>query len=265
MTKLYLIEGLPCSGKSTVSRSVSRMLEEAGRQVLYFDEGTGNHPADYEFHAFLDASSLQSLEPDLEEKVLRRGEKTETGYIVPLSAFFGAEFQTLLNYKIYDFLPWAQEKPLMLERWKSFAAQAEKKDSVYVFNCVFLQNPMCETMMRFDFPPEESFAYLSQIREIIRPLNPKLIYLQNNQIADSVLLAAREREGWLDSVIDYHVSGGYGKRIGAQGFEGYLSCLAERQRRELEFLERLELPTLILDNPQRNWPQAYREIGSFVD
>ncbi len=54
MTKLFLIEGLPCSGKSTTSRYVARKLEEMGKRVYFFDEGTGNHPADYEFHSFLD-------------------------------------------------------------------------------------------------------------------------------------------------------------------------------------------------------------------
>ena len=265
MTKLYLFEGLPCSGKSTTAKAAARQLEEAGKQVLYFDEGTGNHPADYEFHSCLDAEALQSLDASLREKVLRQGHETRTGFIVPLSDFSQEELQVLLPYKIYDFLPWEREKPLMLERWKEFVQRAMAEDTIYVFNCVFLQNPMCETMMRFDFSPDASFSYICQLRDIIRPLNPKLVYLKNDSIADSVLLASREREGWLDSVIDYHVHGGYGRRVGAQGFGGYIACLEERQRRELDILKRLGIPALILDNPQENWRLSYEKIRSFLD
>ena len=265
MTKLFLIEGLPCSGKSTTSRYVARKLEEMGKTVRFCDEGKGNHPADFEFHAWLDGRTLETLDAGLREKVLQQGLKGAEGYIVPLSAFSGREFETLLQYKIYDFLPWEAEKPRMLEKWKEFAEQAAREDAVSVFNCVFLQNPMCETMMRFDFPKEESFSYISQIHEIIRPLNPRVIYLQNEDIAASVLLAAKEREGWLEGVIDYHVRGGYGTRTGAEGFEGYIACLEERQRRELECLKILGIPSLILSNPQKNWPLAYQQIDHTLE
>ena len=90
----------------------------------------------------------------------------------------------------------------MLERWQEYAAKAQEEDSIYVFNCVFLQNPMCETMMRFDFSQEDSFSYISDIYKIIRPLNPRVIYLQNDHIAAAIRQAAKERVGWLDGVID---------------------------------------------------------------
>lgn len=120
----------------------------------------------------------------------------------------------------------------MLEKWRQFVREVQE-DKIHVFNCVLLQNPMCETMMRFGFDQEESRKYITQIVEIIAPLNPVVIYLNNEDIADSVRKAATGRTGWLDSVIDYHVHGAYGKSIGAEGFEGYIQCLAERQEREL--------------------------------
>ena len=105
--------------------------------------------------------------------------------------------------------------PLMLDKWRAFVSSSEK-DTAYVFNCVLLQNPMCETMMRFNFPKEASEAYIRQIAGIIRPMEPAVIYLQNSDIAPSVERASRERPGWLDAVIDYHVNGKYGKSIGAE-------------------------------------------------
>lgn len=262
MRKLYIIEGLPCSGKSTTSAFVAEQLK-TNSKVCFFDEGTGNHPADYEFSAFVNRQAFSGFSPDEQAEITAAGEQSAGGFIVPLSAFSGELFDGLLQYKIYDFLPWETEYPVMLSKWRSFAGNADKA-AVYVFNCVLMQNPMCETMMRFGFPLSKSLEYISAIAEIIKPLNPAVIYLKNDDIADAVGKAARQREDWLDGVIDYHVNGAYGKSINAGGFDGYISCLEERQRRELEILPRLGIESLVVDNPQRDWESAYRVIGEFL-
>ena len=239
--RLFIIEGLPCSGKSTTSAFVAELLKQQGR-VSFVDEGTGDHLADYEFHALAPAGLI-----------------SDEVQIVPLKDYSGEMFDRLLQYKIYDFLPWETEMPVMLEKWRQFAREAQE-DTIYVFNCVLLQNPMCETMMRFGFSEEESRQYIAQIAEIIRPLNPVVVYLKNEDIADSVRKAAAERPGWLDGVIGYHVQGAYGKRIGAEGFEGYIQCLSERQERELRILSTLPVESLILENPQRDWKAAHEQL-----
>ena len=147
----------------------------------------------------------------------------------------------------------------MLEKWRQFVRTADE-NTIYVFNCVLLQNPMCETMMRFGFSEEESRQYIAQIAQIIRPMNPVVIYLKNEDIAESIRRAAAERPGWLDGVIDYHVQGAYGKSIGADGFEGYIRCLTERQERELRILSTLPVGRLMLDNPQRDWKAAHDQL-----
>ena len=144
--RLYIIEGLPCSGKSTTSSFVASLLEQKGN-VCFIDEGTGNHPADYEFHALAPAGFFSGMEE-----------------IVSLSQFSGEMFDKLLQYKIYDFLPWEKEMPLMLDKWRQFV-KTSSEDTVYVFNCVLLQNPMCETMMRFGFSEDESGSYISKVAD----------------------------------------------------------------------------------------------------
>lgn len=154
--------------------------------------------------------------------------------------------------------------PLMLDKWQAFVENAEP-GTVYVFNCVFLQNPMCETMMRFGFSEEQSFAYISKIAETISPLEPAVVYLKNDGSAKAIRDAAKERGGWLEAVIDYHINGGYGKSIDAQGFDGYIACLEERQRRELSILERLPVKSMVIDNAQRDWDAAYHEMLALID
>lgn len=255
--KLYIVEGLPCSGKSTTASHIARLTGG-----LLFDENCGNHPADYEFSAFIpDKAPEFSAE---ERRILEPlAEHISGGITVPLSRLEGGLFNKALQYKIYDFLDWETERPVMLGKWRSFAENAG--DNVYVFNCVLLQNPMCETMMRFDFPPKKSLDYISDICAAIAPMEPAVVYLKSARIAENIRAAITERgEEWLRSVIDYHCNGGYGKARGLSGFDGYISALEERQRRELDILDRLPISSVIINEPQADWDAAYRTIDKFI-
>lgn len=151
------------------------------------------------------------------------------------------------DYDNYDFPDFETERRRILEKWRQFVQTAEE-NTTYVFNCIFLQNPMCETMMRFDLTEAESCAYIRQIAGIIRPMNPLILYLNQDNVKTAVDSVLRERgDGWLNAVIGYHVDQGYGKRLGLSGYAGYLACLEERQRRELRILERTGLDYRILN------------------
>lgn len=243
--RLFITEGLPCSGKSSMAAYTAQLLQPYGK-VTFVDEGSGSHPADYEFHALAPA-----------------GFAGDESRIVPLSDYSGEEFDKLLPHKIYDGLPWEAEQPLMLDKWRQFAASADM-DTWYVFNCVLLQNPMCETMMRFGFSEEISAAHIAAIAEYIHGLEPVVIYLKNNDIAASVKRSAPERPGWLEAVIPYHTEGAYGRSIGAEGFDGYIRCLEERQERELRILAALPVTSLVLEDPQKDWTAAKESLAEWI-
>lgn len=255
MNRLILTEGLPCSGKSTASEFFAQKLN-----AKLFDEGSGEHPADYEFHAYIKNEELCCFSDEEQAKIKRLCEKKPHGYIVPLGRFEGKLFDRLLEHKIYDFLPWECEKQVMLEKWREFADSVQP-DERYAFNCVFLQNPMCETMMRFNFDTAVSYEYINSIYSVIKPLEPFVIYLYTDDIRSSIEKSAPERGSqWLQSVIEYHCGGEYGKAHGLCGFEGYISALEERQRRELEILKRLGVQYTVIDAPFEDRQRAYSQV-----
>lgn len=145
------------------------------------------------------------------------------------------------DYADYDFPDFETERMRILEKWRSFSQKADP-DTIYVFNCIFLQNPMCETMMRFGMDGAASLGYISEILEITRPLHPVIIYIDLPDVRGTIERVIHQRgNDWLNAVIDYHVSQGYGKQNGLSGYEGYLKCLEERKIRELRILGALDM------------------------
>jgi len=263
--KLFIIEGLPCTGKSTISKLVADFLLKQGHAVSYYNEGTLEHPADYEFHAFMTSNDLKILSDNELQQVKSIGVKENSGLVIPLSNINGELFDKIIPFKIYDCLPWEIEKIVMLNHWEEFAKLAYIEDRIYVFNCCFLQNPLCEMMMRFNYPYEDIQKYIINIFESIKTLNPVVIYLQNSKVKERVSEIAIERnDEWLKSVIDYHTSQGYGKANCFEGFDGYISCLEERQKIELKILEQLPIDKIIIDTPFENWKRTHNIITDLI-
>lgn len=254
--KLYIVEGLPCSGKSTTARYIAGKV--GGR---FFDEDCAEHPADYTFHAFIPDGAGGFTAAEIAE-LREKGAPQPGGVVVPLSGVSGELFDKALRFKIYDFLDWQTERPVMLEKWRRFASGA---DGTYVFNCVLMQNPMCETMMRSGMPFGQSLEFIRDICAEIQPLDPVVIYFKTTDPAALVRAALPERgNDWLNAVIDYHCNGAYGRSCGLTGFDGYIAALRERQRRELEMLPQLPVRSFVLEDPQLDWQAAYRKIDDFI-
>lgn len=167
------------------------------------------------------------------------------------------------DYANYDFPDFKTEREKILQKWRSFVKIADN-DSIYVFNCIYLQNPMCETMMRFDMKEEDSKKYIMEITEIIKPLNPIIVYINQPNVKVSIDSVLNERgNDWLNAVIDYHVSQGYGRRNNLRGYEGYIKCLEERKSRELNILQKLDIDyyTISQDMSAEEFAELFASVG----
>lgn len=59
--RLIIVEGLPCTGKSSLSQFIAETLSNKEYKVSHYDEGMVGHPADYEFHAFMTEDDFMGL------------------------------------------------------------------------------------------------------------------------------------------------------------------------------------------------------------
>lgn len=92
----------------------------------------------------------------------------------------------------YNFPDFATERATILDTWRTFTDRADPC-MTYVFNYVLLQNPMCETIMRFGMDEDESRRYIGEIAEIIAPLHPMVIYIDEPNATSSIGCSIRER------------------------------------------------------------------------
>lgn len=125
---------------------------------------------------------------------------------------------------------------------------------------------MCEAMMRFGFDYDISRQYILSTWQIIKELNPVIIYLSEKNISDKIKAHSDERgHEWLNSVIEYHVNGNYRKSLMLNGYEGYIYCLEERQRREIKILLDINCEHLILYNASEDWNNTYDTIHDYLE
>ena len=127
MSRLIIVEGLPCSGKSTTARYIAEKLG-----YTFVDEGSGDHPADYEFHAFLTVDDMTEFSRPEQKQILSAAENRCGGFVVRLAQFSGELFDKLLaEFKI---------PPEHREKMKEYAARIASlsdKEIIdeYLHNC----------------------------------------------------------------------------------------------------------------------------------
>ena len=262
--KLILLEGVPCTGKTSGARFVASQLRGWHKSVHLFTQESPTNPVDLMNYAFLTPEQYREF-PE-EDRVLFPVEETENpkGYLIPLTELHESLQEELESYRFYGCQPWEVERPLMLARWKAFAQKAMEEEAVWVFDGMFFQNPVCEMMMWFDLPQAEIESFMSELADIIRPLEPLIIYLESDQIEHRLREVADQHDyEWLDALIAFHTGQGANQEEGPD-LEGCVLCLEARQLVEMKLMSKLGLDRVILKNAFTDWVEAYNFIRARV-
>ncbi len=283
-TRLVIVEGIPGSGKTSMARFAAEQLAARGRDVRLYLEGDLDQPADPESVACLTDDEFEAVaaaHPEWRDELEARAELADASRLVgyrKLEREFGERLpaellEALAAHEVYE-LPPRRYEEIVGGRWARFAAdagrpvggasRAQAADDVFVFECCFLQNPLTMLLGRHDEPAETARAFVRRLAEIVRPLDPLLVYLDPGPPGDVLRRVAAERPPeWLEFVIRYHTQQGTGKARGWQGFDGTVRFYEMRQAIERELLRELPLRSLVV--PHGGWEEDRRRAAEFLD
>ncbi len=214
-SKLILFEGIPGSGKTTAAVNLQNLFESKHIPSRFWREGDFDHPADFESIARLSASEYQGLlarHSELTEIVREhtsiRGDDYLLKYRKIQRLYPEKVDQSLVDelsrLDVYDGLTMEEYCRLALDRWRDFCDAAKNSNEVTLMECCYLQNPLTVMLARHDADPQFARQHSERLTEIIRDLNPLVIYLypRNARAALEHVYAERPKE-WSDFVIWY--------------------------------------------------------------
>ncbi|MBU3131410.1 hypothetical protein KPL40_03005 [Clostridium gasigenes] len=275
-TKLIIIEGLPGVGKSTTAENVYDILKDKGINTEIYSEGNYNHPADFDGVAYLNSEDFNMLKQvhskskDLLNKIKI---KYHNGYLIPYrkaieeqQMSFGYElFNDITKNDIYE-LPMELHTELILSRWNEFVNNCINEDKVVIFECCFIQNPVTVSMIRNNSLKEVTMSYINSLAEKIVPLEPILIYVEQEDIKVSFNRAVSERpKEWIDGFINYYTNQGYGLSNNLNGLDGVMQVFEARSKLEREIYDSLKLVKYKIDNSKFNLNLLRERINSIIE
>jgi hypothetical protein len=154
---------------------------------------------------------------------------------------------------------------LALDRWQDFVRAAKDSDEVALIECVYLQNPLTVMLARHNADPQFARRHIEKLTDIIRELNPLVIYLQPRDVTAALQHVHAERaKEWADFVIWYLTGQEYGQAHNLSGYEGVIKFYEMRQKLEVEILRSLPIQQLVIEHSGNEWEQCNTEIANFV-
>jgi hypothetical protein len=263
--RLILVEGIPGSGKTTISKKIKKHLTDRGLDVVLYNEGDA-HPADMAWNALLSKEEYNKIIEEYKgsEQIIRENSIFEENYVI--LAYTKLGFHRKQN-KLMEFLE-AHEiydgrvsvdifTEIHLKRWKNFKKEVlHDKNKIVIFECSFLQNHVNELLAIHDKDFNFIKEYLNDLIKTVAELKPKLIYLNQFSIKETIARVAKERVShnkevyphWIDMCIEYFKNSRYGKRNNLNDFDGLIKYFEKRQEIELQVIDSLAIDKLIVYN-----------------
>ena len=272
---LIMLEGMPSTGKTTNSRFIHIQLERNNinaewihevampQPVLFFDEVGFTYD---EYEKFIKkypkaADILNNIAVFKKSTVGIHLPEIQWNYIDEIGEDV---YQALLEFDVWNFSLDVYKK-FALEKWAYFIENALKnRDEVYIIDSALFQFQIFTFLFK-NRPFEELQAFINQIIEIIKPLNPCLIYLYRDNTETTIDYLENDRgTSYLDYLWNRDKAQPYyiGKPAGAESFKQFLRDYAGMAELLFDSFPENKISLEISDG---NWISREDEMLSFLD
>ncbi len=266
--KLYFIEGIPGSGKTTRTKSLLELLQQQQQSVVCFHECKKNE-MDLARYTILSTDEYKQLcqkiadkeqEDQLPPGRIMRAVDVQTDrmcnevYIAFQALYDSPETDSiayaLSKRDVYNgHCSFEQFRMAHLKRWKAFAQKAANSDHVYVCDAILFQSPLFELLGYFDMPEDFIYKYISELLACVKDLNPIVYYNRVHDIQKLTRSTCHIRKDdpdkWERGFYKWMEVTPYFQRRNYHGFDGMCAFFKERQEIELALLEKLNIPYVL--------------------
>jgi len=245
--RLLFIEGLPGTGKTTLSEYIYTLLTDKGMKAELLLEGNEKIPSN-----FCDITGVPRNEDigfKIEKYLIA---ETDKYYYVDLN---NCEDDAAVHLKRYDigdefnkFVSVNDYINCTLEWWERWVSH-HVNDSVLILDSAYMQCPINEMIIR-GASDHEVIIYIKHITGIITPLDPVCIYLRRESAKVAIDYAKKVKGvGW------------------AKGLAGLveLGCADLFERRfHLENILLPEIPSIICNVAGNDWSDAMEKVRGMI-
>lgn len=277
--KLLLIEGIPGSGKSTLTNRIHTYYKDMDVNMKAYNEGD-LHPVDFAWCGYLTIDEYNKLLKkyyEYKEEIIKNAfvddQKAIIAYL-DLKNVSDELIDYLESKEIYDGMVTADRfKEIHIDIYNQFSQKAAENDITYLFECVALQNQVNELLLINNKSEEFISEYIQKLMKTVEPINPLLIYLQQNNVRETLSIVAKQRlskdkskcPDWIDKVTEYVCESTYGKEHHLCGFDGVVEYLEIRQRIEMDIINQLPIKTVIIENIDYDYDAVFEKIITAIN
>ncbi len=274
MHKLNLIEGIPGSGKTTMSKLLYQTLKNEGIKVKHFNEGS-SHPADLSWQSILDDNKYKELLLKYPEYVnqIKTNTVIEDGLAITAYTLLDIDrnsdlYKYLQAHEIYSINADLKTfKQAHLLRWKKFVKNADK-NTVYIFECVLLQNHITQLMLEYQVSEKQIESYINEFLDIVKSMSPIIHYLAPKSVELAIRHVAEQRRPenqdrksiWIDRVIEDVSKTPYGIKYDVKNIEGFIDFTSKRQTIEKNILKNLNSEINVIEHKGSEWKEVLDRI-----
>jgi len=269
-----MLEGLPVTGKTTNSAFIRMQLERNGKKVKWFHEVARPHPTLFfdescltrdEYERLLltcphAASALHSIAMFRKNTVGLDLLEAEWNY---LSVIGDAAFQALKQYDVWSF-PHDGYIEAALDKWADFTEKALlEPDMVYILDSSIFQYQIFRFLLN-GAPYEELERFIHRLIDIVKRLNPSLIYFFRDNPEDTINHLEKDRgREFLEYIWERDKEAPY-YQDKPKGAKGHIQFLRDYAHAAKMLFEAIDCIKLAVEISKADWPRYESEMLNFI-
>jgi hypothetical protein len=148
----------------------------------------------------------------------------------------------------------------MLRKWEQFSEEIKRSKKICITEGCFLHT-VDRYLLESAWNEEQIIKYFLQIQEIIKPLNPLIVFLHRPEIKLSFEKAFKARgDWWRDLILGVPEPYGYFKTNEYKGNDSIFAGLAYEQEQMAKIFDVLSGDKIKIDTTDECWDRYVREI-----